>query len=125
MRSWLRAIASLRSIAMPKPLDRLSARHATTKDRLHPILADLANAAGCERAVAAARARFGAIEAVINNAGIGMSSMRPDAEARSRHRRTDARNLGRLHGDLCARAAHPGARRIAGHEAARLRPRHQ
>jgi NAD(P)-dependent dehydrogenase (short-subunit alcohol dehydrogenase family) len=64
-------------------LDRLSAKRLDAKDRLHPILADLADAAGCERAVAAARARFGAIEAVINNAGIGMSSVRPDAEARA------------------------------------------
>jgi NAD(P)-dependent dehydrogenase (short-subunit alcohol dehydrogenase family) len=70
-----------------KALDRLSARHADakdrTKDRLHPILADLANAQGCEHAIAAARARFGAIEAIVNNAGIGMSSVRPDAEARA------------------------------------------
>jgi 3-oxoacyl-[acyl-carrier protein] reductase len=66
-----------------KALDRLSARHPDAKDRLHPILADLANADGCERAIAAARARFGAIDAVVNNAGIGMSSVRPDAEARA------------------------------------------
>ncbi|HYP11708.1 MAG TPA: SDR family oxidoreductase [Xanthobacteraceae bacterium] len=66
-----------------KALERLCARHARAKDRLHPILADLADAEGCERAIAAARARFGAIEAVINNAGIGMSSVRPDAEARA------------------------------------------
>src|SRR5215472_8851747 len=65
-----------------KALDRLSARHAKTKDRLQPILADLANPEGCAHAVAAARARFGAIEAAVNNAGIGMSSVRPDAEAR-------------------------------------------
>jgi len=65
-----------------KALDRLSARHAKTKDRFHPILADLANPEGCAHAVAAARARFGAIEAAVNNAGIGMSSVRPDAEAR-------------------------------------------
>jgi len=66
-----------------KALDRLSARHAGTRDRLHPILADLAGANGCAAAIAAARARFGAIEAVNNNAGIGMSSVRPDAEARA------------------------------------------
>ncbi|MGO8923954.1 MAG: SDR family NAD(P)-dependent oxidoreductase, partial [Xanthobacteraceae bacterium] len=70
-----------------KALDRLSARHAEAndqgKDRLHPVLADLTHAAGCERAIAAARACFGAIEAIINNAGIGMSSVRPDAEARA------------------------------------------
>ncbi len=66
-----------------KALDRLAARHPEAKDRLHPVLADLAHADGCARAVAAARTRFGAIEAVINNAGIGMSSVRPDAEARA------------------------------------------
>jgi NAD(P)-dependent dehydrogenase (short-subunit alcohol dehydrogenase family) len=66
-----------------KALDRLSARHAKSKDRLHPILVDLANEEGCERAVAAARTHYGTIEAVINNAGIGMSSVRPDAEARA------------------------------------------
>jgi len=64
-------------------LGRLSARHGGANDRLQPIVSDLATAAGCQSAVAAARARFGAIEAVINNAGIGMSSIRPDAELRA------------------------------------------
>ena len=63
-------------------LDRLAAAHAETKDRLHPIRADLGTAAGCDSAIAATRARFGAIGAVINNAGVGMSSIRPDAETR-------------------------------------------
>src|SRR5262249_14739492 len=35
-----------------------------------------------EDAVPAAAKRFGAVDAVFNNAGIGMSSIRPDAEAR-------------------------------------------
>ena len=64
-------------------LDKLTARHAAAKDRLLPIVADLGTETGCQSAVAAARAKFGAIEAVINNAGIGMSSIRPDAEARA------------------------------------------
>jgi NAD(P)-dependent dehydrogenase (short-subunit alcohol dehydrogenase family) len=64
-------------------LDRLTAQHGAAKDRLHPIVADLASEAGCQSAVANARARFGPIEAAINNAGIGMSSIRPDAEARA------------------------------------------
>ena len=64
-------------------LDRLAAEHKQAKNRLCPIAADLASDAACERAVAAARARFGPIEAIINNAGIGMSSVRPDAEARA------------------------------------------
>jgi NAD(P)-dependent dehydrogenase (short-subunit alcohol dehydrogenase family) len=65
----------------PAGLDRLAAA-SRAADQLHPIVADLATGAGCEQAVAAARARFGHVEAVINNAGIGMSSIRPDAEAR-------------------------------------------
>ena len=65
-------------------LQRLSglATERSATDRLHVIRADLATADGCEQAAADARARFGTIEAVINNAGIGMSSIRPDAEAR-------------------------------------------
>jgi NAD(P)-dependent dehydrogenase (short-subunit alcohol dehydrogenase family) len=66
-----------------KALAQLSDRHAKAKDRFHPVLADLATADGCARAIAAARSRFGAIEALVNNAGIGMSSIRPDAEARA------------------------------------------
>jgi NAD(P)-dependent dehydrogenase (short-subunit alcohol dehydrogenase family) len=52
------------------------------RERLHAITADLASEAGCLQAVATAQQRLGAIDAVINNAGIGMSSIRPDAEAR-------------------------------------------
>ncbi len=66
-----------------KALDRLAGRHADTKERLHPILADLSTPAGCEAAIGAARARFAAIDGVVNNAGIGMSSVRPDAETRT------------------------------------------
>jgi NAD(P)-dependent dehydrogenase (short-subunit alcohol dehydrogenase family) len=62
-------------------LGRLAAL-ADAGERLHPITADLASEAGCLQAVAAARERFGTIDAVINNAGVGMSSVRPDAEAR-------------------------------------------
>ncbi|TMJ05197.1 MAG: SDR family oxidoreductase [Alphaproteobacteria bacterium] len=51
-----------------------------TSERIHPIMADLASEAGCREAVASAVARFGRLEAVINNAGIGVSSLRPDGE---------------------------------------------
>jgi NAD(P)-dependent dehydrogenase (short-subunit alcohol dehydrogenase family) len=57
-----------------------SARGAT--ERLHMIAADLGSEVGCNLAAATVAARFGTIDAVINNAGIGMSSIRPDAEAR-------------------------------------------
>ncbi len=64
-------------------LERLCGQHDGAAARLHSICADLATADGCDSAVAAARARFGRIDAVFNNAGIGMSSIRPDAEARA------------------------------------------
>src|SRR5215470_5247102 len=49
-------------------------------ERIQPIMADLSNEAACREAVASAVARFGRLDAVINNAGIGMSSLRGDAE---------------------------------------------
>jgi NAD(P)-dependent dehydrogenase (short-subunit alcohol dehydrogenase family) len=49
-------------------------------DRVLPITADLANAKDCQSAVATAAKHYGRIDAVINNAGIGVSSLRPDAE---------------------------------------------
>jgi NAD(P)-dependent dehydrogenase (short-subunit alcohol dehydrogenase family) len=65
-------------------LERLSASlHGSEADRrLHPIVADLGLEAPCVEAVEAAATRFGRVEAVINNAGIGTSSLRPDAELR-------------------------------------------
>jgi NAD(P)-dependent dehydrogenase (short-subunit alcohol dehydrogenase family) len=65
-------------------LDRLSALHGRggAGERLHAIIADLSEATACLHAIEAAVARFGRVDAVINNAGIGMSSLRPDAEVR-------------------------------------------
>src|SRR5262245_60741538 len=65
-------------------LTRLAAIHARSGAivRVEPILADLADAAACSHAVDAALARFGRVDAVINNAGVGVSSLRPDAEVR-------------------------------------------
>jgi NAD(P)-dependent dehydrogenase (short-subunit alcohol dehydrogenase family) len=62
-------------------LERLAAA-AGAAERLQTVVADLGSDAGCSHAIDAVRARFGTIDAVINNAGIGMSSIRPDAEAR-------------------------------------------
>jgi NAD(P)-dependent dehydrogenase (short-subunit alcohol dehydrogenase family) len=53
-----------------------------SSERLHTVAADLGSEAGCRQAVEATRSRFGTIGGVINNAGIGMSAIRPDAEAR-------------------------------------------
>jgi NAD(P)-dependent dehydrogenase (short-subunit alcohol dehydrogenase family) len=65
-------------------LDRLVGLHGGTRatERVAPILADLADAAACTHAVEAACDWFGRLDAVINNAGVGMSSLRPDAEVR-------------------------------------------
>jgi len=64
-------------------LDRLSDLWTTRAGgRFHPIVADLGTPQECERAVVATCGRFGTVDAVINNAGIGPSSIRPDAEAR-------------------------------------------
>jgi len=49
-------------------------------ERIHPIVADLANEAGCRAAVGSAVTHFDRLDAVINNAGIGVSSLRPDGE---------------------------------------------
>jgi len=49
-------------------------------DRLCAIVRDLNFETACEEAVEIAIQHFGRVEAVINNAGIGVSSIRPDAE---------------------------------------------
>jgi NAD(P)-dependent dehydrogenase (short-subunit alcohol dehydrogenase family) len=62
-------------------LERLKSLCDST-ERLCPIIADLSTETGCAHAIEIARERFGTIEALINNAGIGMSAIRPDAEVR-------------------------------------------
>jgi NAD(P)-dependent dehydrogenase (short-subunit alcohol dehydrogenase family) len=56
-------------------LDRLD-----KSDRIHPFLIDLSSETACQEAVASTVAHFGRLDAVVNNAGIGPSSLRPDAE---------------------------------------------
>lgn len=58
------------------------ARLSADLPAIEPILADLESPDGCARAFDAAIARFGRVDAVVNNAGIGASHVRPDAEAR-------------------------------------------
>ncbi len=61
-------------------LDALVAAHPGAA--LHPVRTDLATEEGCRQGVAKAAARFGRVDAVVNNAGIGVSALRPDAETR-------------------------------------------
>jgi NAD(P)-dependent dehydrogenase (short-subunit alcohol dehydrogenase family) len=63
-------------------LDRLAASLGTGCERLLVITADVSIEAECHAAVEKTVARLGRIEGLINNAGIGMSSIRPDAETR-------------------------------------------
>ncbi len=63
-------------------LDALRALHGG-QIRLHAFQADLASEAGCAESVAETIAHFGRIDALVNNAGIGVSSLRPDAETRT------------------------------------------
>jgi NAD(P)-dependent dehydrogenase (short-subunit alcohol dehydrogenase family) len=63
-------------------LSRLVERHAAASDRLHPIVAELGSEEGCGGAAEAAARRFGRVDAVVNNAGIGVSGLRHDAESR-------------------------------------------
>ena len=62
----------------PEALARLTA--SLGRERLLPIEADLSQPAACAQAVAAAVAHFSRLEGVVNNAGIGMSAIRADAE---------------------------------------------
>lgn len=59
-------------------LAALVAAHPGTA--LQPIRADLATEAGCAEAITATIARCGRIDGLVNNAGIGVSALRPDAE---------------------------------------------
>ena len=63
-------------------LETLSAVAAPHHVRFLALTADVGDAVQCEMAVAKTIARFGRIEGIINNAGIGPSSLRPDAERR-------------------------------------------
>ncbi|MBR0653643.1 SDR family NAD(P)-dependent oxidoreductase [Plastoroseomonas arctica] len=62
-------------------LDALRALHPD-QPRLHALCADLGTEAGCAGTIADTLAHFGRIDALVNNAGIGVSSLRPDAETR-------------------------------------------
>ena len=62
-------------------LDALLAAHGAHPN-LHAIEADLSTAQGCEAGMTAAVSHFGHVEVLVNNAGIGVSSLRPDAETR-------------------------------------------
>ena len=64
-----------------KGLNALLTAHGSHPD-LCAIEADLSTAQGCEAGMAAAISHFGRVDVLVNNAGIGVSSLHPDAETR-------------------------------------------
>jgi NAD(P)-dependent dehydrogenase (short-subunit alcohol dehydrogenase family) len=56
------------------------AKLGAISEHIFPLTADLASEAACRDVVAAGVQRYGRIDAVVNNAGIGVSSLRPDGE---------------------------------------------
>ena len=65
--------------AVDRDAERLK-QLGTSSERVRAVMADLSSEAACREAVASAVAHFGRLDAVINNAGIGVSSLRPDGE---------------------------------------------
>jgi NAD(P)-dependent dehydrogenase (short-subunit alcohol dehydrogenase family) len=63
-------------------LDGLADANTSRRDRLLVIAADVSSEAECNAAVAQSAAHFGRLDGLVNNAGIGMSSIRGDAETR-------------------------------------------
>jgi NAD(P)-dependent dehydrogenase (short-subunit alcohol dehydrogenase family) len=59
-------------------LDELVSSATGLPGRLHPIRADLSGAGACDAVVAQSLERLGQIDALVNNAGIGQGSIRPD-----------------------------------------------
>ena len=63
-------------------LVRLLERLQMPPDRLLPVAADVSSEDECNGAIQTTAAHFGRVDGLINNAGIGMSAIRPDAETR-------------------------------------------
>lgn len=66
----------------PAALVHLLTKLDVPRDRLLPVPADVSSEDECNAAVETTVAHFGRVDGLINNAGIGMSSIRPDAETR-------------------------------------------
>jgi NAD(P)-dependent dehydrogenase (short-subunit alcohol dehydrogenase family) len=64
----------------PMALLEADARALGADGRLHSVVGDIRSEADCERAVGEGRKRFGAVHALVNNAGIGMSALSLDAQ---------------------------------------------
>jgi 3-oxoacyl-[acyl-carrier protein] reductase len=84
-RALLAAGRRVVAVDVPAARERLAAlERAATADgaaeRLFVVEADIRNEDACEGVVDAAKGRFGALHALVNNAGIGMSALSLDAQ---------------------------------------------
>ncbi len=61
-------------------VDLAEADYGAPEDAALALACDVSDDAACERAVAACAARFGRIDGLVNNAGIGMNRVRADYE---------------------------------------------
>jgi NAD(P)-dependent dehydrogenase (short-subunit alcohol dehydrogenase family) len=77
-----RRVVAIDIAAAQAPLALLEgdATQLGSRDRLHCVTANVRSEADCERAIQSARERFGAVHALVNNAGIGMSALSIDAQ---------------------------------------------
>src|SRR4051812_43479443 len=62
----------------PASLDDLAKEEAARGKDFIAVRADLSQASGCSQALAAVEAHFGDVDVLVNNAGIGQPSIRPD-----------------------------------------------
>jgi NAD(P)-dependent dehydrogenase (short-subunit alcohol dehydrogenase family) len=90
---------------------RLSRGDSTRGERLHSARADVSNAAEAAGAVAAAVDRFGGLDILINNAGVGMFASVADMEVSAWHQVIETNLSGVF---FCCHAAIPAMRRRGG-----------
>ena len=106
-------------------LDTLAAEAKDKPGSVHTIHADLADPTSFERIVAATLDRSGRIDVLINNAGIGQASIRPDRRTNPiRFWEITPEQWQQLPRGQRHRADHDGARRAAAHAGRQQRPHH-
>ena len=105
-------------------LDRLAAEPVFA-GTLFRLAADVSKAADCRDAVERVTVAFGALDILINCAGISMSSASARREARIKFFEADAQGWQRIRGDQLHRSVPDGAVRGRTHDQAGLGTHHQ
>jgi 3-oxoacyl-[acyl-carrier protein] reductase len=95
----------------PDQLQTVAREIETAGGRALVTLADVADPDAVERAVAATEARFGGLDAVVNNAGISRTAPSADFPLENWHQVLDTNLTGAF---VCSRAAYPALKRRGG-----------